>query len=193
MKHPGEAELALYGGGELGGWRKWRMARHIAGCGSCSEGVAGYRSDRDQLAGAIRRLPEGLDWDGVEAEMRANIRVGLAAGECVAHPGRAKDRLSWQAALGLASMTALIVSGWWLHTPEPPYGPSAPRAASYQQDVVLETTRFGIERKQNGSTLALSHPSDERTVLTANTDGAIRARYVDADSGQVTIHNVYAQ
>ena len=125
--------------------------------------------------------------------MRANVRVAIAAGECVARTGRPREKLSWRAALALAAMTAVILTGWWLYIPEPAYAPRAPLAELHQQEVVLETTQFSIERRENGTTLALSHPPDERTVLTANTDGVLRARYVDDASGQVTINNVYAQ
>lgn len=193
MRHPGELELALYGGGDLVGWQRWRIACHAARCQSCAELAARYRLDRRQIAAAGRQLPAGLDWGRLADEMQANIHVALAAGDCVARPARPRGRLSWRGALAIASMTAVVLAGWWLYVPRSTFAPPAPRIEQAQQDVVLETTRFGIERKTNGATLALSHPSDERTVLTANTDGVLRARYVDDASGQVTINNVYAQ
>ena len=193
MRHPSESELALCGGGDLGRWQSWRIRQHLAGCVACAEQAARYRSDRGAIAQSALELPEGLDWNGLEAEMRANIHLGLAAGECVSQPVRAEKQLSWKAAFVLASMTAMILTGWWLHIPQPPVGPGGPLAARHQKEVVLETTRFAIERTENGSTFALAHPPDNRTVLTANTDGALRARFVDDDSGQVTINNVYAQ
>lgn len=193
MRHPSELELALYGGADLGLWRRWRVACHTARCESCAERAAHYRSGRRQIAAAGRRLPFGLDWSRLADEMQANIHVALAAGDCVARPARPRTRLGWRAALALASITAVLLAGWWLDVPKPGVVSQPPRIEQAQQDVVLETTEFGIERKTQGATLALSHPSDERTVLTANTDGVLRARYVDDASGQVTINNVYAQ
>ena len=48
-----------------------------------------YRHSRQRLKQAAAEMPEGADWDRLAAEMTANIRVGLAAGECVA-PRRGK-------------------------------------------------------------------------------------------------------
>jgi len=185
-------DLALYGGQDLGGWRKWCIGRHTARCESCAAAASRYASDSRAIATAARRMPPAFDWNRVAGEMRANIRVAIAAGECVAWP-RPAARLPWRAALMATSVAALILTGWWVLLPQSLHRSAQSRATVNQSGVVLETTGFSIERRAEGATLALSHPSDERTVLTVNTDGVLRARYVDDDSGQVTINNVYAQ
>ena len=59
--------------------------------------------------------------------------------------------------------------------------------------VSLEATRNGIQLSENGSTLTMMHPGAAPALVVVSTRGALRARYVDDDTGQVTITNVYAQ
>jgi anti-sigma factor ChrR (cupin superfamily) len=78
-KHPSEANLALLAGGELRGWRRWNVARHVAGCAECRREVAEFSSVREEVR-VMAEMPE-VSWSSLAAEMRANIRVGLEAGE----------------------------------------------------------------------------------------------------------------
>ena len=55
-------------------------------------------------------MPEGADWDRLAAEMTANIRVGLAAGECVAPRRKLDLSRSWKPA-GLVA-GSWPASGW---------------------------------------------------------------------------------
>ena len=125
MKHPSQATLALHAGGDLG-WigaledgappgglrtsaaRKWRRSASCARlCRSCAE------------------IPE-VPWNRMAAEMRANIRLGLAAGECVRvgadAPARCPLFTGARAALAMASVLALMVTGLVLERPAPADG-----------------------------------------------------------------------
>ena len=47
--------------------------------------------------------------------------------------------------------------------------------------------------RENGSALAIMNPGSAIPTVLVNTGGSLRARYVDSDTGQVTITHVYAQ
>src|SRR5262245_31994762 len=81
MRHPEETTLALHSSGDLGWFAGWRTERHVAHCARCRDEVAAYREMREMLPD-LAELPE-VAWNRLAADMRANIRLGLAAGECV--------------------------------------------------------------------------------------------------------------
>jgi hypothetical protein len=41
--------------------------------------------------------------------------------------------------------------------------------------------------------LTMTHPDAAPSVVSVSLQGSVRARYVDSDTGQVTVTNVYAQ
>src|SRR5512133_2221986 len=84
MSHPSEATLALYAGRDLGWFARRRTERHLAGCEHCQREVEAYQSLRSVLPD-LSEVPD-LHWNRMAAEMKANIRLGLAAGECVREP-----------------------------------------------------------------------------------------------------------
>ena len=184
MKHPGAGELALYAGGELGVLGRLSLAVHLASCDECRREVAVFRQARERLREEVGELPAGLDWTALQAEMKANIRLGLAAGEIVGTARVSPDRLGWRAAAGLALATAVVLMGWFLNIPRP-----GRQAAG----VVLEATEAGLELRENGRTLTMLQPASTAVTYSVNAAGSLRARYVDSDTGQVTITNVYAQ
>lgn len=185
MKHPGAEDLALYAGGELGAIGRLRVAVHAASCQECRREIEQLRGAREALREEARRLPEGLDWKTLEAEMKANIRLGLAAGAIVDRAGEQPERLGWRAAAGLALATAVVVTGWFLNVPRP--------GQATQPGVVLEATQAGLELKENGRALTMLEPASTAVTYSVSAGGALRARYVDGETGQVTITNVYAQ
>ncbi len=83
MKHPLEADLALHAGHDLGFVKEWRVGRHVSRCEQCRQTVDEFvvlRSTTVQLG----ELPADINWKRLASEMKANIRLGLEAGECVA-------------------------------------------------------------------------------------------------------------
>ena len=51
----------------------------------------------------------------------------------------------------------------------------------------------GIELRENGAWLGVTQGKDRPVAVSLNVKGTARARYVDEDTGQVTITSVYAQ
>ena len=113
MKHPNQAALALHAGGDLGPVARWKVARHVARCGQCREEVESYGAVRDMMP-SLAEVPE-IAWGRMAAEIRANVNLGLAAGECVRveepplreRPFFARGRM----AVAFASIIALVVTG----------------------------------------------------------------------------------
>src|SRR5215469_11143115 len=116
MKHPDQAALALHAGGDLSAFARWRMERHLAQCDRCRKEVSSFQSVRNSIA-ELAEVP-GLPWGLMAAEMRANIRLGLSAGECVrAAESRSSFHLGWRSVVAMASIAALIVNGLVLERP----------------------------------------------------------------------------
>jgi hypothetical protein len=191
VKHPTESALALYAGRDLGFGLKLRIGAHMRGCGHCRRRVEQYREVRGWLGGQDEEMPAGVDFDVLAAEVKANIRLGLAAGECVAaepEPRLAASRLRPAFVL---PVLVVVIAGWILQSLQPPLRPRATARAS-EAGVVLEASSFGIGLEKDGRGLTLLHPH-AGTVVSSVRGDALRVRYVDSDTGQVTISHVYAQ
>jgi hypothetical protein len=193
MKHPSEATLALFAAGDLGSLGRWRTERHVAGCRWCRMVTEEFQQLRRNV-GDLCELP-GLTWGRLAAEMKANIRLGLEAGECVRDdPSPAIPRSlsfpGWRALAACGAMVALVVVGILLEHP-------APAPATRADGIVLRATRNGIELDEDGQVLTLLHrrarEQAQEVTYTAGAQGSIAARYVDPDAGYVTVNKVYGQ
>jgi len=188
MRHPSPSDLALYAGQDLGRFAQWRIERHIAECRDCRLEVRAFTTASEELTG-LNELP-AVPWNRMAAEMRANIRLGLAAGECV-RGERADGPFAWlsggRAVLACSSVMALLVAGLFLERPTP-----APPAAG-TESAVLRSTGSGIELSQGGQSLGLLQVRAGDVTYSAGAQGSMRARYVDSDTGNVTINNLYVQ
>ena len=192
MNHPAETRLALYAGGEIGRWARWRAERHLAGCTQCRSQADAFRSDTDRLRQACADLPQGLDFDRAASEMRANIRVGLAAGECVGPVAPRVLRPRWHRGIILAPVVlpvlAVLIFVMQWNRPHP-----QAEVVPWVDGTVIAATSEGIELKQGDRMLTLRPPNVGDGTYLVSTQGTVRADYVDEETGQVTIHNVYAQ
>ena len=188
MRHPDETILALFAGGEIGPWARWRIARHISRCPHCGREVEGFLGVRDQLRHTRPEMPEEVNWTRLATDMKANIHVGLAAGECVGGSEPQAHRFNWRAAAVALPVAALVLAGVWLEMRRP-----APNIANWVDGSVVEGTASGIEFRRGDQMLSLQHPSAGDVTYLVNTQGTLRARYVDSETGQVTIHNVYPE
>jgi len=187
MRHPSESELALMAGGELGLFARLRVNRHLKGCPVCRAASRAFAEDRVWLSQCAGELPPGLNWGQLAAEMKANIHLGLEADRCA---GVRRGRPAWSShpTLALASAALIIVVGVWLSVPQPEI-----LTADGGRGVTLEATPTGIELKQDDRSLMLLNPGSEPVAVSVSMQGALRARYVDSETGHVTITNVYAQ
>jgi anti-sigma factor RsiW len=182
MKHPDEASLALFAGGELSLWRRWSIERHIANCDECRRDVSDFAAVREQIS-VLGDVPE-ISWDRLAGEMKANIRLGLEAGECVTLPAGPRVFLSLRALAACASLAALLVASVFLEQPAPRLSEVKP------SEPVLETSVSGIRFRAGNEGIMLLNPGG-RDVNYLATGSSMRAGYVDAETGQVTINNVY--
>lgn len=208
MRHTAETDLALYGTGDLAWWRRQWIGLHVARCAECGRRAEEYRADRERVRSLADEMP-GVRWERLAAEMAANIRVGLAAGECVApRAPRHTIPTGWRVAGAIAGFCALLVLAWWLNMPASQTA-SLGRAMKAivngpqwqarhilgldDTSTLVEASAEGVELRENGGALTLSQRGVRPASVTLNTQGSARARYVDADTGQVTITSVYAQ
>jgi anti-sigma factor RsiW len=201
--HPAADRLALYAGGDLGFAAAWRLRWHVRGCPACAAEVARFRQLRRELASAAAELPPGLNWERLAAEMTGNIRVGLAAAQAIQRPAPPARAFGWRPAAAFAGAFAVICAAWWLNAP-PAVTQSLARVAAKiarwetgppqpEAGVVVEATLAGVEVRENGSALVLSSRGLRPVAVSVRTRGSAEARFVDNDTGQVTITSVYVQ
>lgn len=200
--HPSLNDIALYASKDLPWAARWRVGRHIAKCAECERELGLFRSadaelKRESATLTLTAFEAIADWNTLEREMLGNIAVGVAAARCIDHVGQRRTLLS-RAAVVMSSLTVLFVLGWWTHIPREQNARLAAtlRAAFGMQrpDVVgsvVQTMPDGIAVRTQGATLTMMHPRTA-VVSLAGTSG-VSARYVDEETGQVTIANVYAQ
>jgi hypothetical protein len=200
MNHPDEATLALQAGGDLGPLARWRVGRHLARCGRCRDQVAAFQAVRELLPKMA--APPLVHWNRLAAEMKANIRLGLAAGECVrSGPEPLRDTPLFagaRAAVAFASVLVLLAGSVVLERPAP-----KPEIAAIE-GVEFQTTANGIQVREGGGTLRLLHGAQDfrmqidgrlRSVPAVNytpgAQGSMGAGYVDPQTEVATVTNVY--
>jgi hypothetical protein len=196
MNHLNQATLALHAGGDLGPIARWRTNRHLAHCERCRDEVAAYSGLREILP-ELGEMPE-VPWNRLSAEMKANIRLGLAAGECVRVnevPLRKSLFSGARAAVALASVGALLVTGLVLERPMPRANDSRGFSSFiFDGGVVVESTKNGIVVGRGREAIELRHPAGTDSVTySVDAQGSMRARYVDPTTGYVTVNNVYVE
>lgn len=187
MTHPGEARLALYAGGDSGWLERRRTARHAKNCAECRQAITDFSALRSAAA-ELNTLPREISWSRLAAEMRANIRLGVEAGQCVERPASSPGHFAPRALVACASLAVLVAMSFWLERPAP-----APAVSERTDQTVVQATANGIEIRQGSRSLGLMYTRAADVNYVAGAQGSMRARYVDADTGQITINDVYAQ
>lgn len=204
--HVEESDLALFTSGDLNLWRAGFVRLHLLQCERCREAADRFRADRSRVRELSSELPPGVDWDRLAAEMTANIHLGLAAGECVA-PRRKKAPVfdfNWRPVAVAAGVAVLLATGWWLNMP-----PAATKALeralvsvvhgrtvvplAEEPGLIVTADAKGIELHENGGSLGISEGNAPPLAVSVSMPGSASARYVDSDTGQMTITSVYAQ
>jgi hypothetical protein len=199
--HPDLEILSLYSGGDLPFFLRLRTGRHVKECAACERQMLSLRSAKVDLrreaeAQILTGFEAIADWHALETDMLGNIRVGVAAARCIEKVGRARkwtSRFAWGAGL-----TALFVAGWLTRVPA---DDNLRIVAALRHAVGLDQPQFygtivrstpdGIAVRTQGATLTILHPHS--AVISMSSPSSVTARYVDDDSGQVTITNVYGQ
>ena len=196
-KHIAETELALFASGELNVTARVRVGWHVRGCERCAGRVEAYRGDRAAVREEVLEMPAGVDWDRLSREMTGNIRVGLAAGECVAvKPASRKNSFWLPAGIGAGAM-ALLTVAWVLNVPSSDNDSllRSTRAifSKHERGAILAVSPAGVEVHDGGRTLNITEGVVRPVAYTVDVAGSASARYVDADNGQVTIASVYVE
>lgn len=216
-QHPSDTLVALYATGDLD-WRdRVTAAWHVRTCERCANLAQSFREDVAFRKLGADAMPLPANWDALAEEMSANIRLGLSASECIrfVKSGDVKPRVNakpigaerpnwfWKPAAGIAAAMAMVVTVWFSTMP-----PEQTRvftrvwnAAVHGQTgspeamgMVLESSANGVEMRKGSRTsvkLLVSGRLPEQ--FSANLDGSMRAQYVDEESGQVTVTNVYTE
>lgn len=186
MKHPNEATLALHAGGDLGFVARWRTERHLTRCDRCRDEVAAFTELREVLP-ELAEVPE-VPWNRLAAEMRANIRLGLVAGECVGAGdgsiGGAPRFTVARAVLAFAGIVLMMGTGLLLEHPSP---------VAAREGPLVQATENGIQARSGGQAFRLMNTGAKSVMYSASADGSMGARYVDPETGYVTINNVYVE
>jgi len=217
-QHLSDTVLALYATGDLD-WRdRAAAAWHVRTCEHCAKLAQSFREDIAFRRKSAEAMPLPAYWDALAEEMAANIRLGLSASECIrsvksttevkprarAKPiGAVRPNWFWKPAAGIAAAMAVVVTVWFSTMP-----PEQTRIFSRVWDaavhgrtgtpealgMVLESSANGVEMRKGSRTsvklLVSGHLPEQ---FSANLDGSMRAQYVDEESGQVTVTNVYAE
>jgi hypothetical protein len=212
QQHLSDTVLALYATGDLDWRERVAAAWHVRTCERCTSLAMSFREDVKFRKQAAEAMPLPANWDELAEEMAANIRLGLAASECIrdiqprVHKraiGAIRPNWFWKPAAGIAAAMTLVVTVWVATMPADQSRVFA-RAwdavvhgrtvAGEAPGMVLESSTSGVELRKGSRTsvklLVAGHKPDQ---FSANLDGSMRAQYVDEESGQVTVTNVYAE
>ena len=139
--------------------------------------------------------------------MTANIRVGLAAGECVTPRERKVAAISWRPVAIAAGLVVLLAGAWWLNIPRTDTEAigralrdmatggrrAQPSATQDERGPVVGASSAGVELLENGGRMGIDQSGLEPVMYSVSTQGSASARYVDQDTGQVTITATYVQ
>ena len=209
-RHIDATDLALCASRDLALWRRVAVQFHVKRCTACGRRLEQYHADRRSVRQDAAGLPEGLDWNRLASEMSANIRVGLAAGECVAPRARKVAGFGWRFPAVAAGLVVLMSGAWWLNLPPSDTqslgramrsifnggndsGNGVARRAPLYRGPMVEALASGITLYENGSSLGVSQGTAPPLAVSVSVQGSASARYVDADTGQITITSVYVQ
>ena len=200
--HPGIAELALWASRDLPWKRRLQLDRHIRKCAFCSQESARFRAAReafrrDAKSQTLTGYEAIADWPRLEREMLGNIGVGVSAARCIEKVGRHRFG-GWRGALAGAGMTLLLALGWVINIPREDTDHLTASIRNLvrfhrpqNSGTILQTTPDGIAVHAQGATMTLLHPTSAMVTVAGN--ASVGALYVDEDSGEVTITNVYGQ
>jgi hypothetical protein len=200
--HPSTELLALFSSADLPWLDRWRIRRHIAACEQCDRELSLFRAStlefkRQSRTETLTGFEAIADWSRLEREMEGNISVGLAASRCI-EPS--PDHRRYLIKLSLATgMALLFVLGWLTHVPSEQStriiaavrGAFSKDQRHEYQGPVLRSLPDGIMVGSQDGSMTILHPAT--AVVTMSGASSVEARYVDDETGQVTITNVYGQ
>jgi hypothetical protein len=197
LKHPPIEKLALYAGGELSWWTRLSLHRHVVSCAQCQQEVALFGDVKTTARLEAAEMPSNVNWDCLAAEMRANVHLGLEASEAISAykvpldegPGQG---MSWRMAALATCFVVLLSIGYWLNASKKSEQLAAMRGPD---PIVLEASERSVGMSDGSKGMELQGPKTNlrSAVVTVSTEGSAGARYVDEETGQITVNNVYLE
>jgi hypothetical protein len=201
--HPQIEELALFSRGDLPATRRLLINAHVRTCPSCETEVEHFQAvaaafKKEAAAQMLTSLEATADWARLEREMTGNIKVGIAAAECIDKGAgrRFHGRRVWMFA---GALCLIFLLGWLINVPREDSdrilaalrrGVNRPQIA---QSTILQTTPRGVSVQSQGARLTLLHPESVKATFSFTGYSSVGIRYIDDETGQVTITNVYGQ
>lgn len=182
-----EQDLALLAGNDAGLWL--RIKARLSRQPGTRNGDAAVQDELSRLRARMpvfRELPEHFAWEELAAEMKANILVGLEAGEAI-RPQIRHVPLGWKAGLAIAGLTVVMVSGYWWQLP----GRLSP--APSEQHAFLEARPGGVEVQDRQTAFGVMYARDSGQQTLSGGQGGVRADFVDEETGQLTVAHVYLE
>jgi hypothetical protein len=200
--HPSPEVLSLFSTLDLPLLERWKIRRHLYRCESCDNQLALFHAAKAELKRQARNetltgFEAVADWSRLEREMEGNIVVGLAAARCIEKRPRSRSLLI---KCSFASAVALLFAlSWVTHISTEQTsrlystlaGALTGHRAHLSPGPVLRSLPDGIIVGSQDGSLTILHPAS--AVVTASGPSSVAARYVDDETGQVTITKVYGQ
>ena len=102
---------------------------------------------------------------------------------------------NWKPAAAFAGLALVFGAAWWLNMParDTAILTKAFGISADDRGPVVEASSYGIEFRENGSGLGVSTSDAKPVASSVSFGGSASARYIDDDTGQVTIATVYVQ
>lgn len=201
MRHLNDFEAALASSGDLSFVAHLRSKAHCAICKSCSMRVEVFQQDAERVRKIVPEfeLPRSMDWGEIEREMFANIRLGLDVSEIRSDFGKQRESeraISWPGAVSIMTLTAIVITGWFLAGPRTQqYLMHAPRAVAQVKSgaLILQGDENGVGVESRGVGMILRNVSSASSRFEVGLEGSVRSSVVDQDSGQVTVSQIYVE
>ncbi len=173
------------------------VRRHVNGCAQCQAEVALFGDTSAAVREETGEMPASVQWDGLAAEMRANVRLGIAASDAISSYGTADDTrpaqgMSWRMAVLAAGFVFMLSVGYWLNASKKSEQIAAMRGPA---PIVAEVSERGVGMSDGSKGMELQGPrtNPRASIMTVSTLGSAGARYVDEETGQVTVNHVYVE
>lgn len=198
--HPSLGTLALLAARDLPWNKRFSLHRHLSSCPDCQAKLRGFQATQEELrreaeSETLTSFEAIADWNRLEREMLGNIAVGVSAARCIERKPNTRKLLS-PALFSIAFLCVFAVA-WGTHIPaeQTQHIFSAIRGwwneEGLQTGTVLRSSPLGIAVRAQGTTLIMQHPRSATVSLSGGS--AVEARFVDENTGQVTITSVYGQ
>ncbi|MDR3718087.1 MAG: hypothetical protein P4K98_04745 [Bryobacteraceae bacterium] len=197
VRHPDLPTLALLAGGDLPFLTAVKTRWHLHSCLNCAREFEAFRAARTELRlnSAAELQPDEVDpaWNALEAEMRANVRLGLtadslAAGSPASESGGEVDvpapafSSPWRWAAVCGAVVFVLVAGWSLRSPGTVPVASAPAPEAPYTEPAGQDAKF-----------QLLAPVADVSRTETDFDGSTRSQVIDGETGQVTLQQVYVE